>query len=143
MIKVARALATTERQTVAEPALTDAPLAQCPECGTMCKGSRALATHRRNKHGTMPKVTHFCFGTHCIACLRQFSDRKRLIQHLTYGRPACLRAIADNVQPQAEEEIRELQSLDTKRRKQDPLRRSVVIPAIRMPGPLQQWALPL
>ena len=81
------------------------------------QGARALAAHRRKRHGHFPDVAYYCFGTRCLDCQWEYFGRKRLIQHLTYGKPACLRATMENVAPQEPEEVQELQSFDTLRRK--------------------------
>ena len=141
MVKQAKALAIAQDR--AEEAPPEAPdvLIQCPDCGSACKGARALATHRRNRHGHYPDVAFYCFGSRCLACQWEYFARKRLIQHLTYGRPACLRAIMANVAPQEPEEVEKLRGADTARRKREASRRAVFLPALRAAGPSPRWAV--
>ena len=140
LVKQAKAFAVAQGRAEEQPPEPPAEHLQCPECGSVCKGARALATHRRNRHGHYPDVAYYCFGTRCLVCQWEYFGRKHLVQHLTYGKPACLRAIMENVAPQEPEEVQELQSCDTLRRKKEASRRAVFMPALRAAGPLPHWA---
>ena len=61
----------------------------CDECSSQCKSKQALAAHKFKKHGVTRLTRHYVGGTHCVACLRQFHERNRLIQHLERASPRC------------------------------------------------------
>ena len=112
----------------------------CSECGKQCKNSQSLAAHRFSKHGIKRVTRQHVAGTHCIACLMQFHERERLIQHLERGSKRC-RAVVIARSPALP--LEEVQRLDDEATAHARLlansgrcRVHAILPCIRLHGPL-------
>ena len=119
-------------------------LLTCPQCGVLCKGLRGLRLHAAKQHELRSPWSLFVHDTHCIACLKLFHCRNRVLGHIKNS-PRCARAIADaDIEPPSADVVQVLAQLDCVNRKAVH-NMSSIMPAMRRPctqmlGPLPAWA---
>ena len=112
----------------------------CPECGRSFKTKQALATHRRRKHGVKRITRQYVDTTHCVACLLEFHDRERLINHLEEKSPPCCAAVLERLPQLAPEIVEELDARAAMRVRElaasGKRRVHASLPCVRLQGPL-------
>ena len=57
-------------------------LMPCPQCGAPCKGMRGLRLHAAKQHALRSPWSLFVHDNHCIACLKLFHCRTRVMGHV-------------------------------------------------------------
>ena len=62
----------------------------CCDCSSMFASARALASHRRSKHGVRSEYRRYVPSSVCPACGTFFSTRVRCLVHIgDHRRPTC------------------------------------------------------
>ena len=119
-------------------------LLPCPQCGTPCRGMRGLRLHAAKQHALRSPWSLFVHDNRCIACLKLFHCRNRVMGHVKNS-PRCAKAIAEaDVEPPSEQVVQALADQDCLNRKAVQSV-STIMPAMRRPctqlqGPLPAWA---
>ena len=112
----------------------------CPECGKQCKNSQVLGAHRAQKHGIKRLTRYHVDGTHRVACLIEFHDRERLIQHLERASPDCRAVVLSRLPRLSDEVVKRLDEESTARvrelRASGKHRVHASLPRVRLHGPL-------
>ena len=67
-------------------------LIQCPECGHACKGTPGLRLHETRSHSLRSPFSLFVHDVHCIACLKLFHSRIRVLSHVGHS-ATCVRQL--------------------------------------------------
>ena len=114
----------------------------CYECGASFAAAAALAAHAWRAHGRRNPRAAGVHGTHCLACLREFHVRGRLMRHLcSVG--ACAAAVEAHVPPPPPEltaclieDERKARRLHSRGRAFGPCS----LPFVQLSGPLPRWA---
>ena len=116
----------------------------CYSCGSMHASRRSLATHAARAHGHESPAANAMFSTTCIACMKQFHTRPRLVAHLLHSTTKCLEAILSSTQPPSSDVKAQLLEEERQRarahRKAPGVHSECHRPVLRLQGPLPQWA---
>ena len=134
----------TATEEPAQLAPSEAPNFCCYACSATFATPRGLKAHSMKCLGYVSPASAQCFGTVCACCRVQFHCRKRLLDHLLYGKPRCRELISVNMHPPRPEEVRDFldceEALRTSIRKNPHGFNAWNLPAARVHGPLHQWA---
>ena len=87
------------------------------DCGDAFSTAKALASHRRCKHGVRSQWRYFIRSSTCPSCQRDFKLRVRCLNHLgDRRRPACADFVVKNCQRLPDVEVLRLDTLDAEQR---------------------------
>ena len=81
--------------------------AQCPYCNRWIRSRPALASHISRLHRRGPPH-YYAAGTYCPSCVKQYTTRFKLRQHLSRKRSPCLKALRMRTNPLSYEEVERL-----------------------------------
>ena len=95
------------------------PLAhQCPECNVGFLTNKAMASHRRTKHGIRNDIRLYISSSVCPCCKTDFRQRLRCLAHVSdTRRPKCRTWIMENVQQLPDKVACKLDAHDNELRK--------------------------
>ena len=65
------------------------------------------------KHGLKNPVHGFITGPQCLACLKMFANRQKVIHHLCYASKGCLTLLESVFHPLCDDDIERVQSLES------------------------------
>ena len=116
----------------------------CYLCGSEHNSRKGLSSHVCKVHGVKRFERRLCSGTTCLACLRNFWSRDRLIRHVAHSSEKCARVLA-NRGPVLTEVEAEAEDLGWRVVNRDLVRKGqastkAVLPYIVLPGPLERDA---
>ena len=92
--------------------------ATCEICSRKFANQMGLHTHMHKAHRGPIAARRYAAGEHCIACLKLFHTRDRLIQHLAQSSPRCMLVAIRSGGESTEEETYRLDEEDAAFRKQ-------------------------
>ena len=78
------------------------PLHVCPECSKSFT-FQAIGTHMFRAHGKKNEVRQLVEGTICLACLKDFNTRSKLLHHVSFRCKNCKDFYQYNILPMSEE----------------------------------------
>ena len=87
-------------------------LFMCYECGATFLSAAAARRHRLLEHDPIDQAQLYARSSQCMACNTTFHDRRRLLEHLRFSKPRCLRLLSTYMDPMPRVQAVSLRELD-------------------------------